>query len=100
VLPGHSADSVRVLQALNRRFGRDILYSVMFQYIPMGEAARYPEINRRLTTLECRRVQKLLEEMDVEGYVQQRSAASEEYVPDFSMQGVIGAGEEVFREQS
>ena len=94
VLPGHTADSIKLLQALYQQFGRDILYSVMFQYIPMGEAACFPRINRRLTTLECRRVQDVLEGMDVAGYVKGRASASEEYVPDFSLQGVIGAEDE------
>jgi len=33
----------------------------------------------------------VLEELGMEGYVQERSSASEEYIPDFSFQGVIGA---------
>ena len=91
VLPGHSDDSLRLLDWLEAHFTGRILLSVMFQYTPFGEADQYPEINRRLTTLEYQRVTRALEGMKLEGYVQERAAASEEYIPDFSFQGVIGA---------
>ena len=94
VLPGHSDDSLRLLDWLEGHFAGRILLSVMFQYTPFGEAAQYPEINRRLATLEYQRVTRALEGMKLEGYVQERASASEEYIPDFAFQGVIGADEQ------
>ena len=93
VLPGHSKDSMMLLKWLGENFGDSILLSVMFQYTPFGEAAKYPEINRRLTTMEYRRVLEVVDELGLEGYVQERASASEDYIPDFSFQGVIGAEE-------
>ena len=40
---------------------------------------------------EYQRVTRALEGMKLEGYVQERASASEEYIPDFAFQGVIGA---------
>ena len=100
VLPGHSDDSLRLLDWLESHFAGQILLSVMFQYTPFGEAAQYPEINRRLTTLEYQRVTRALEGMKLEGYVQERASASEEYIPDFAFQGVIGAEQTAGQEET
>lgn len=94
VMPGHSKDSLAVIDRLEKAFAGQILLSVMFQYTPFGEASRFPEINRRLTGLEYERVLKRLEDSPLDGYVQERSSAKEEYIPDFNYQGVIGWEEE------
>lgn len=90
ILPNQLINSYQVLKWLNDTFGTDnedkILVSIMAQYFPAAEAARYPEINRCLTQQEYERVQKYLEQKtNLNGFVQELSAASSAYVPNFNL---------------
>ena len=85
ILPQHTKNSIAVLELLKREFGRDILVSLMGQYIPMGRASEFKELGRRITAREYDKVLAKYEELDLDGYVQELSSASESFVPDFSV---------------
>ena len=87
ILPGCYKDSIALLNAL-APFRDDILISLMSQYVPMGKAPDYPEINRRLTTFEYRKVLAECERIGFEGYMQERSSATDELTPDFDFSGL------------
>ncbi len=89
VLPGLYRDSLKVLDYLWDSFGHQIMVSLMSQYTPLGGAAGYPEINRRVTTYEYRKVVDYALSLGmVHCYIQQGGAASEDFVPDFDGSGV------------
>lgn len=89
VLPGYSADSLNVLKYCRDHLPDGVLYSVMAQYTPMGEAAHMPPLDRRLTAAEYRRIERFVEgEERFTGYMQERSSAQEEYVPPFDLTGI------------
>jgi putative pyruvate formate lyase activating enzyme len=90
VLPGGTADSIAILGWIAANLGvSDIVLSLMSQYIPCHESNKYPEINRRLTSLEYNRVLDQFHKLGfAHGYCQQRSSAKEEYVPAFNLDGV------------
>ena len=87
ILPNHYRDSIALLNAL-APFKEDILISLMSQYLPCGKAPDYPEINRRLTTFEYRKALAECERIGFEGFTQERSAATEELIPDFDFSGL------------
>ena len=87
ILPGCYKDSIALLNAL-APFKEDILISLMSQYVPMGKAADYPEINRRLTTFEYRKVLAECERIGFDGFKQERASATEELTPYFDLSGV------------
>jgi putative pyruvate formate lyase activating enzyme len=61
----------------------------MSQYMPCHESEKYPEINRKLTTLEYNRVLEHFQKLGFKyGYCQRRESAKEEYVPDFNSEGI------------
>ncbi|MCH5200854.1 MAG: radical SAM protein, partial [Oscillospiraceae bacterium] len=66
----------------------DILISLMSQYYPCGKASDYPEINRRLTTFEYRKVLSECEKIGFDGFMQERSSATAELTPDFDFSGL------------
>ncbi|MBD3246956.1 MAG: radical SAM protein [Candidatus Omnitrophica bacterium] len=70
VLPGHSAESIELLEILTRTCPR-ALFSIMFQYRPFFRACDYPEINRAVSHEEYCQVQNALGTMDFEGWVQE-----------------------------
>lgn len=84
ILPQNTKNSLAVLEILQQEFGDRILVSLMGQYLPMGRAADYPEINRRLTKREYNKVLTRYDELGLDGFVQELSSADEQYVPDFS----------------
>lgn len=90
VLPGGTRDSVAVLDWLAENLDREsIVVSLMSQYMPCHRSALYPEINRRLTTLEYNRVLEHYHTLGFRyGYCQQRSSADAAYVPPFDGEGI------------
>ena len=83
VLPNHTKDAKAILDTIKYNFGSKILVSIMGQYTPMGEAYKYPEINRKITEEEYDEVVDHAIDLDMDGFVQELSAADEEFVPNF-----------------
>lgn len=83
VLPNHTKDAKAILDTIKYNFGNKILVSIMSQYMPMGEAYKYPEINRKITEKEYDEVVDHAIDLDMDGFVQELSAADEEFVPNF-----------------
>ncbi|WP_195282775.1 radical SAM protein [Harryflintia acetispora] len=91
VLPGAVDNTLDVIDWVNETFAPgEVLFSLMSQYIPCGEAGRFPEIDRTISEEEYRRVEDYLLCCSLEdGYLQQRSAASDCYIPPFDLEGVL-----------
>lgn len=87
ILPGCYKDSMEIFRRLSP-FKEEILISLMRQYTPMGKAADYPEINRKLTTFEYNKVLDLCEELGFEGFTQEKTSATDEMTPDFDFEGL------------
>lgn len=91
VLPNCYKDSVEIVKRLGERLGGEILFSLMSQYTPFGQVKTDPEIskmNRRITTFEYNKVLDAVIEAGLEGYMQERSSAKEEYTPEFDLKGI------------
>lgn len=90
VLPGARRDSIAVLQWLAANLPRDkFLLSLMSQYTPTAHTRSYPEINRRITTMEYDSVVAEAASLRLtNGFMQQRSSASEAYIPPFDLEGI------------
>ena len=48
MLPGLLFDSKKIIDLLYNRYGDNIFISIMNQYVPMFDACKYPEINKKL----------------------------------------------------
>ena len=89
VLPGCREDSIKVIDALCQRLPKGSwLLSLMSQFTPTENCKNYPEINRRVTTFEYNSVAKYALSLGLEGFMQERSSAKEEYTPPFDLTGV------------
>lgn len=89
VLPSHREDSYRVLDAIKENFGSEAYVSLLRQYTPMYRAREYKEINRRLMSLEYTRVIDHFFDIGLKnGYMQEKSSATEEYTPIFDLSGL------------
>lgn len=91
VLPENYKDSIQVINRVAERFGNKILFSLMSQYTPFGKVRsdpRFSGLNRRLTTFEYNKALNAVIEAGLEGYMQEKSSAKEEYTPAFDFTGL------------
>jgi len=90
VLPGHLDNSFDVIDWVASAFPRgSVMLSLMSQYTPHGETGGFPELSRRLTKAEQRRVVEYLDASGiVSGYRQELSSATDELLPEFDLRGV------------
>ena len=84
VLPSCRHDSIKLMNWLGESFAPDeIMVSLMCQYTPVYKAADFHEINRRTTAFEYKSAVKELQKFDFNGFMQEKSSASQEYIPEF-----------------
>ena len=90
VLPSHKDESIATLKYLSDNYDKSrFLLSLMSQYVPDFKADKYPEINRKLTKLEYRRVSEYAVSLGFEGFFQEASSQSSDYTPPFELTGII-----------
>lgn len=84
-LPSHTGDSIRVLDWIKSALGENALVSLMSQYLPMGNAKNYPEINRTLKPLEYKIVVNHALKLGFTNLLtQDLSSNTSELIPDFN----------------
>lgn len=84
VLPSHTTDSIRCIDFVADHLGTDTIMSIMSQYEPRYNAVKYPEINRKLTPLEYKRVVSHAEKRGMDNsYIQDLTSADSKYTPKF-----------------
>ena len=90
MLPGELDNTLGVLDWFSEAFPKgDVLFSLMSQYVPMGKAKTMPPYDRRITEDEYDAALSYLELLGIEnGFTQDFSAATEEYIPVFSFEGL------------
>ena len=90
MLPGELDNTLGVLDWFSEAFPKgDVLFSLMSQYVPMGKAKTMPPYDRRITEDEYDAALSYLELLGIEnGFTQDFFAATEEYIPDFSFEGL------------
>jgi putative pyruvate formate lyase activating enzyme len=90
ILPGKTNQSIEALRLLKDHFNQQILVSLMAQYIPCGSVSEtcFPELNRPITKRELCKVEDALFDLELDGFVQERSAAAKDYIPPFDLTGL------------
>ena len=89
VLPGNTNSAIQALDYLAENFG-DTYISVMAQYVPCTDLSEYKEINRKITKREYDKVVNHILELGLEKvFLQKLESATEDYIPDFDLSGVI-----------
>lgn len=84
ILPTHTDDSLKCLDFVFKNFGKGCIVSLMSQYEPQYKANEYPEINRKITPLEYKRVvNHALKLCMMNCYTQELSSADSKYTPKF-----------------
>jgi len=88
VLPKNTDQSIKILRWIKGNLPIDTYISLMSQYVPYVKT-KFKELNRRIVTAEY---QKVLDEFEalgfVNGFMQERSSAQTDYIPNFDLSGV------------
>ncbi len=89
ILPGRLNQAKEVMDWVAETFPpHTVLFSLMSQYTPWGRAAEYPELNRPLRKSEVRAALAYMANLDLDGFSQEDTAATAEYIPNFDLTGV------------
>ena len=90
VLPSHRHDSIKLIEWIADNTSRDdVLVSIMNQYTPFDFISEeFGELKRKVTKMEYNSVINRAAELGINGFTQERSSASEDYVPDFDLSGI------------
>ena len=89
LLPGQLEGARQVMDWISREFAPGtVLFSLMSQYTPWGQADRFPELNRTLRRGEIRAAQAYMENLGLEGFVQDPDSARRGFTPDFDLTGI------------
>lgn len=90
VLPGNIDNSKAVIRWFSRfARGKKVMFSLMSQYVPVGNAGSYPEISRKLSQDEYDEVLDCLYDCGIEdGFIQELESATSDYIPNFNYEGL------------
>lgn len=90
VLPKQRHDSMKIMDWIAENTSPDeVLVSIMNQYTPFEHIPEeYSELRRRVTKMEYNSVVGHAAELGLNGFTQQKSSASDKYVPLFDLTGI------------
>ena len=84
VLPGHTKDSMAILDYLHKTYGNQIYVSIMNQFTPVIKQEVHTNLNRRVTKREYKKVLDYAIEIGMErAFVQDGETAKESFIPEF-----------------
>ncbi len=82
VMPMGTGDSMKILEKLREILPKDVPLSLMRQYTPMGDIENFPELKRRITAREYRRVVDYALALGFENlFTQEKDSAEKEFIP-------------------
>lgn len=89
ILPGRVGEAKSVMDWVSATFpSGTVLFSLMRQYIPQGRAAEFPDLDRPLRGSEARSAAAYMENLGLEGFVQDGGSADAGFIPPFDLTGL------------
>ncbi len=89
LLPGCEKDARRILRYLHETYGNNIYVSIMNQYTPLPQTETIPELNRRISAREYKKIIDFAISIGIEnGFIQEGQTASESFIPAFDCEGI------------
>ncbi len=89
LMPGAVGNAKAVIDEVYDTYGDSVFISLMNQYTPMREFAKYPELNRKVTKREYEKlIQYALDKGVANAFIQEGETAKESFIPAFDLTGV------------
>ncbi|HHV73915.1 MAG TPA: radical SAM protein [Thermoanaerobacterium sp.] len=90
ILPGKLDETKMILKWIKDNLSNEVYVSLMGQYTPFYNANKYQELNRRISKKEYEEAIEYFFEIGLEnGFVQDDESASENFIPDFDLEGIL-----------
>lgn len=90
ILPGKLDETKKILRWIKDNLPKEVYVSLMGQYTPFYNASKYKELNRRISKKEYEEAIEYFFEIGLEnGFVQDDESASENFIPDFDLEGIF-----------
>ena len=90
LLPGQLEDAKQIVKYLYETYGNQIYLSLMRQFTPLPHVEKYPELNRKVSSIEYDAYVDYAIELGVEnGFIQEEDVAEESFIPSFDYTGVL-----------
>ncbi|MBR6694256.1 MAG: radical SAM protein [Clostridia bacterium] len=88
LLPSSTNDAIKIIDWCEKNCP-DVIFSLMAQYTPYGDAKQHKILGRRITKREYDKVLSYCENRNFfEIYVQELESATSDYIPAFNLEGV------------
>ena len=88
LLPSATNDAIKIIDWVAENC-ENAVFSLMAQYLPYGDAAKFKELNRKITKREYEKVCDYLFSKNLKNaYVQELSSSTDDYIPEFDLSGV------------
>ena len=88
LMPQATCDAMLIFDWV-RQNTPNAFFSIMSQYVPISKALDMPVINRKITQREYDKVTDYILSSGFENcYIQERSSADKDYIPDFNFVGL------------
>ncbi len=90
ILPVNVEESRNILLWIKENLPNDTYISLMSQYTPYGDIKDFKELKRKLTTAEYNKVVDFFLDIGLQnGFMQEKSSAKTDFIPDFDLTGVF-----------
>lgn len=89
LLPGGLREAKAVMDWVADAFpAGTVLFSLMGQYLPLGRAGDFPELDRAVRESELKSARAYAQALGLDGFTQERASADRGYIPSFDLTGV------------
>lgn len=88
MLPGLTGDTEQLLRCAARRWGGQILFSLMRQFTPLPGLTAFPELNRKISDTEYAEACETMQMLGLNGWTQDSESIGESFIPVFDGTGV------------
>lgn len=83
ILPGHIEDAIKIIDYLYKKYGDNIIISIMNQYTPLG-CLKYDNLNRKVNEDEYNKVIDYAIDLGIKyAFVQDGETQDESFIPEF-----------------
>lgn len=83
ILPNNTNNTLNILKWCRDNLPQWVNISIMSQYVPMGNANDYKELNRKINKIEYNKIEKYVLSNIENGYLQDLNSASKIFIPNF-----------------
>lgn len=85
MLPGSLSDTVKIINYVNKTFKNNVYFSLMSQYTPIRHIDEYPKLNNKIDSRCYSAAVDLCARLGMKNvFIQEGTAASESFIPEFS----------------